>query len=78
MGEMEYEYQITGKGTLSEKRIGILRENGIEIKGKKDEVRETVIGKYKYYSDHYNVGWLNTLTYDEPVFKDIKTQKPVK
>lgn len=70
-GEWRYEYTISAPGTRSERRCGRLYESGVEIVGKLGEVRETPLGQFTYFGSEdrrYNAGWLNTLTYDKPVF----------
>ena len=68
----EYTYTITAKGTRSEKRVGVLKKDGKEVAGKEGEEMETLLGKFKFYATMYNKGWLNTLTYDKPVFQEEK------
>lgn len=70
-GEWRYEYTVSAPGTRSERRCGRLFESGVEIVGKLGEVRETPLGQFAYFGPEdrrYNAGWLNTLTYDKPVF----------
>lgn len=70
-GEWRYEYTISALGTRSERRCGRLLKSGVEIVGKLGEVRETPLGQFAYFGPEdrrYNAGWLNTLTYDKPVF----------
>ncbi len=64
----EYTYTITGKGTRSETREGVLKKDGKQVGGGKGEIIETPLGRLQYFQDRYNSGWLNTLTYDMPVF----------
>lgn len=68
--EWEYTYEILAPGTRSETRIGTLKQGGKEVQGKKGDVKECPLGRFKYHDTRYNRGWLNTLTYDKPVFPD--------
>ena len=69
-GGWQYTYEIQAPKTRSEKRIGTLKKGGKEVAGKMGDVMETPLGKFKYYDTMYNKGWLNTLTYDKPVFPE--------
>ena len=70
-----YELVIYAGGTKSEKRIGKLRCNDLEITGDKaGDVRETKFGKMCWFGategKAYNRGWLRYTTYDKPVFHE--------
>lgn len=66
-----YEYTIENGGTRSERRIGRLFLDDDEVIGKAGELRQESFGRFIYFgTTGYNRGWLNTLTYDEPVFDD--------
>jgi len=68
-GEWEYVYEIGNPGTQSERRTGRLLRNGVEVTGKPGEVQDTPLGQFLYFGKRpYNIGWLNTVTYDQPVF----------
>jgi serpin B len=69
-GEWEYTYAIESPGSRSETRIGALKQAGKAVAGKKDEVLDTPLGRFKFHDARYNKGWLNTLTFDTPVFKE--------
>lgn len=67
----KYVYTIEYEGTRSEKRIGKLYRNGAEVIGNVGEIRETQVGTFVFFSlKGYSQGWLNTLTYDRPVFQN--------
>lgn len=69
--QWKYEYIIEKPGTRSEKRIGKLFLEGKEIKGDVGELLQENFGHFIYFgAAGYNQGWLNTLTYDRPVFSD--------
>lgn len=66
-----YDYAILARGSRSERRIGTLLHDGVVLGGAPGDVRETPLGRFAYFGlepGHYNVGWLNTMTYDTPVF----------
>ncbi|MFO0839484.1 MAG: hypothetical protein U1D55_13290 [Phycisphaerae bacterium] len=70
-GAWRYDYLVTATGTRSERRIGRLFERGRELAGSPGDVRDTPLGRFAYFGvgdTRYNIGWLNTLTYDMPVF----------
>ena len=66
-----YQYTVTAPWTRSERRTGRLYEGGAEITGSLGEIRETPLGRFAFFGrngQRYNAGWLNTMTYDRPVF----------
>ena len=66
-----YDYVVLAAGTRSERRTGRLYDGGVEITAALGAIRETPVGRFAFFgldSQRYNVGWLNTLTHDEPVF----------
>jgi hypothetical protein len=66
-----YDYSVTAPGSRSERRAGRLYKGGQEIIGTLGEVRDTPLGRFAFFGSNawrYNLGWLNTLTYDQPVF----------
>lgn len=70
-----YELVIFAGGSRSEKRIGKLRRNALEIIGDKvGDVRETKFGKLCWFGatdgKGYNRGWLRYTTYDKLVFHE--------
>ena len=76
----KYSYKVESKGTKSERRIGMLFFEGKPVVGKIGEVRKTPWGNFIYFgkNNRWNQGWLNTLTYDQPVFgKDGKPTKKI-
>jgi hypothetical protein len=65
-----YVYEIESPGTRSERRTGRLFLEDREITGLAGEILEEHLGRFVYFGTHgYNRGWLNTLTYDRPVFE---------
>jgi hypothetical protein len=65
-----YVYEVEAPGTRSERRTGRLFLEGREIIGFAGEILEEYLGKFVYFgTSGYNRGWLNTLTYDRPVFE---------
>jgi len=65
-----YLYEIQDAGTKSERRTGRLFLDDHEITGSTGEILEEYLGKFVYFGmTGYNRGWLNTLTYDRPVFE---------
>lgn len=77
LGKWRYDYTVTLRGTRSECRSGCLYEGGAAITGAPGEIRETPLGRFVYFGSndppaggppYYNSGWLNTITYDRPVF----------
>ncbi len=68
----QYAYSVVAAGSRSETRLGTLKHNGKEVTGEKGKVIETPLGRFKYFNgDRYNSGWLNTLTYNQPVNFDM-------
>ncbi len=70
-GALRYEYTVLAAGSRSERRRGRLFEGDQEIVGRPGEIRDTALGRFAYFGDApgaYRAGWLNTLTYDKPVF----------
>lgn len=70
-----YELAIYAGGTKSEKRIGKLRRNDLEITGDKTgDVRETKFGRMCWFGategKAYNRGWLRYTVYNKPVFRE--------
>jgi hypothetical protein len=73
----KYTYEVSLKGTRSERRIGRLYLNGKEVKGQIGELHQEPIGTFIYFGDEgYNQGWLNTMTYDASVFADDGAPTP--
>jgi hypothetical protein len=71
--QWKYIYIIKNKGTRSEQRIGKLFLDGKEVKREKGELLQEYLGFFMYFGDiGFNQGWLNTMTYDTPVFVDDK------
>jgi hypothetical protein len=67
--QWKYVYEIQNPGTRSEVRIGRLTLEGKPLVGEPGELLEELFGRFIYFSDRgWNRGWLNTLTYDRPVF----------
>ena len=65
-----YVYEVEAPGTRSERRIGRLFLEDREISGFAGEILEEYLGRFVYFgTSGYNRGWLNTLTYDRPVFE---------
>jgi hypothetical protein len=66
-----YTYAIAAKGSKSEMRMGTLVKDGKPVVGSDGEVIDTPLGRFRYFAgdrwSDYNRGWLNTLTYDQPV-----------
>ena len=75
-----YEYSVEAAGTRSERRTGRLFLEDREVSGQVGEILEEFVGRFVYFGDTgYNRGWLNTLTYDRPVFeKDVKLTSAAK
>jgi len=68
-GAWKYVYVTQLKRTRSETRIGKLYQNGTLVAGKIGQTRSTPVGVFALFpSTGYNQGWLNTRTYDRPVF----------
>jgi len=67
-GKWIYKYVIAHRGTRSEKRRGRISINGKTVAGRHGDVRYTPFGKLLYLDLPFYSGWLNTLTYDSPVF----------
>lgn len=68
LGDWIYQYDVLGRGTRSERRIGVLALEGFVEEGTHGEIRTTPLGTFLYLEGWWNSGWLNTLTYDRPVF----------
>ena len=68
----EYIYTITLKGTKSEMRKGQLYYNKKEVSAPLGTIKNTPLGKFILFpaSGTWNMGWLNTMTYDRPVFNN--------
>jgi len=67
--QWKYIYIIENEGTRSEKRIGKLYLEGKEVKGDQGELLQEHLGIFVYFGEiGFNQGWLNTLTYNQPVF----------
>jgi hypothetical protein len=67
--QWKYVYEIQNPGTRSEVRIGRLLLEGKPVVGKPGELLEELFGRFIQFGDRgWNRGWLNTLTYDRPVF----------
>jgi hypothetical protein len=72
-----YEYSVEAGGTRSERRVGRLFLEDREITGTPGELLEEFLGRFVYFGPGgYNRGWLNTLTYDRPVFDDAGSLTP--
>jgi hypothetical protein len=72
-----YEYTVENSGTRSEKRVGRLFLGGEEVKGAPGEILEEHLGRFVWFGvNGYNRGWLNTLTYDRPVFDNAGSLTP--
>jgi hypothetical protein len=72
-----YEYAVEAAGTKSERRMGRLFLDEREVTGSPGELLEEFLGRFVYFgSSGYNRGWLNTLTYDRPVFDDAGLLTP--
>lgn len=70
-GPWKYIYHITSKGSRSERRHGQLFQKGLPVPGTLGDVRDNPLGRFVYFGDkpqNYSRGWLNTLSYDKPVF----------
>ena len=67
-GEWTYVYGIRAKGSRSERRMGSLFFRGFPVEGHIGAVKDTPLGKFVYWTGSWCSGWLNTLTYDRPVF----------
>jgi hypothetical protein len=65
-----YQYSIELSGTRSERRVGELFENGMRLEDAPGQILETPLGRFAFFAFPYNQGWLNTLTYDRPVFTE--------
>jgi len=64
-----YTYAITGKGTRSERRVGTLFRGGKQVAGDVGDTQETPLGRFALFpAGTYDSGWINTRTYDRPVF----------
>ena len=62
-------YEIKNEGTRSEVRIGSLFLEGKPVEGDAGELLQELFGHFLYFGkEGYNQGWLNTLTYNQPVF----------
>jgi hypothetical protein len=67
--QWKYVYEIQHPGTRSEVRIGRIILDGKPLTGESGELLQELFGHFIYFGDQgYNRGWLNTLTYDRPVF----------
>lgn len=66
--EWTYVYGIRAKGSRSERRMGSLFFRGFPVEGHIGAVKDTPLGKFVYWTGSWCSGWLNTLTYDRPVF----------
>jgi hypothetical protein len=66
----KYEYIVAAKGSRSESRTGRLYCAGREITASHGTVTNTPLGRFRFHQRSYNHGWLNTLTYDYPVFDE--------
>jgi hypothetical protein len=67
--QWKYVYEIKNEGTRSEVRIGRLFLEGKLIEGEPGELLQELFGHFIYFGDKgWNQGWLNTLTYNRPVF----------
>ena len=80
-GDWTYVYGVAAKGSRSERRMGSLFLRGFPVKGHVGSVKDTPFGRLIYWEGHWNSGWINTMTYDKPIFdskgevsKDIKRQ----
>ena len=72
-----YEYAVEAVGTRSERRIGRLFLEEREVTGTPGELLEEFLGRFVYFGGTgYNRGWLNTLTYERPVFDDAGSLTP--
>jgi hypothetical protein len=68
--QWKYVYIIKNQGTRSEQRIGELFLEGKKVTGTKGELLQEHLGFFMYFGEiGYNQGWLNTMTYDQPVFE---------
>lgn len=70
----KYVYSIEFEGTRSEARIGKLYQNGKEVSAPLGTIKSTPVGRFMHCSHQdsdqgFNRGWLNTSTYDKPVFE---------
>jgi len=64
-----YTYVVEGKGTRSERRIGTLFRDGKQVTGDVGDTQETPLGRFALFpAGAYDSGWVNTRTYDRPVF----------
>jgi hypothetical protein len=73
LDDWEYSYEIKAKGSRSERRIGVLKCKGVEVKGSLGDIKDTPFGKFMHFSSdphEWNIGWLNTRTYDRRVFDE--------
>jgi len=67
--QWKYVYEIQNPGTRSEIRIGKVFLEGKPVTGATGELLQELFGHFIYFGDRgWNRGWLNTLTYDRPVF----------
>ena len=67
--QWKYVYEIKNPGTRSEVRIGRLSLEGKPVVGEPGKLSQELFGQFLYFGDKgWNQGWLNTLTYDRPVF----------
>ena len=77
-----YIYLIERAGSQSERRIGHLLRRGVRIKGKVGEAIDTPFGQFRYFGKDdpenmsYNIGWLNTITMDQPVSEEKDVSMP--
>jgi hypothetical protein len=72
-----YDYTVEERGTRSERRVGRLFLDEREVTGARGELLEEFLGRFVYFgTSGYNRNWLNTLTYDRPVFDGAGSLTP--
>jgi len=74
--QWEWKYVLHGDPSSNSQSSvvgGQLYRSGVEVVAEIGQVMDTPLGKFAYFgrekeADHYNWGWLNTCTYNDPVF----------
>jgi hypothetical protein len=73
LGDWIYQYEVIARGTRSEQRIGVLAFEGIAVAGSVGEIKTTPLGEFLYLDRWRDQGWLNTCSFDRPVFDKAGT-----